>query len=413
MATNVSDDREWTLIGLVGTPATWNDSTALASFDQLLCAAVGVLTCAIARQPAIPAGMAGRLTAGLHQPSSGGLRDLGRYLAEQAALLPAVRGLAGFMLIESADDGWLGKTVILRNRIAHDPASDAIRAELATHLQRAPDLDRIGRIIRTEVDGRVCWVEGEERCPLDPVFIERDGFLSWWSRVDRDTGEATRSDGETLGPTFSAFWRDLRRRDPALEDPTPDDFRAKALDHIVPAAADAPVWWAVGAIRRRGPDRFLVEPDVLDAAIPGCELRLVLDAGDSASPDMGRSLADLLGLAKRPGVAELASLASARSGITMLAIEAENLPSRGFLRLLEWLTDLADIRSKDLPGRLVILVGRPASRLVEDDEILFERLPSGIEQTLRLKPHATHLRLIDFQWLLQRHAPWWNPFARR
>lgn len=417
-----------TLADLLGAPAEWEPAKAHARFDRWMLAVNAVLVAAHARAATVPAGIGGRIARALERPSSGGLRDLAAFLSKSVPKGSAT-ALARLIVQEAPETGWLGRFIVLRNRVYHNPDSPEALAELARHLAKAPAFDLLG-CFDTDAAGEAHWLGPDESTdkpiPLGPLFQCRDGEYVWWEGLTPD-GALRPSDGSLAGPDrWRLMWQELRARDPALDDPTPADFAAKARrleGERPPPTTDA--WWAAEQLfHSTEAPHFLVDPLILGQSLPG-DRRIDLGADLLATQPPGEALAVHLGLAEPVRISPLLRFCEALDGNTLLTLDATRVDAWAFLRILFWLTDLADdLRQEDAkpaplwpalrdlvssekapdpkttppPCHLAVLVARSEAALRKDDETLFERLPTGLDKVLRLPPHATHLRLFDFIW---------------
>ncbi len=398
------------LTDLSGVPVSWGVDAAHGRFDTLLSAICWLLTAAHVSQQCLPSGIAGRVEKAFINPTSGGLRDLARFLATKSVECPAVSRLSAFVETECADSGWFGRFVVLRNKLLHAPHSENIICDLAEHLRTSPDLDAFG-FIQTGTAGSVEWQDEKSALSLVPFFTVQEKTIISPIRMSERIWLG--SDGVPMGISFLRFWQEVRRRDPALDQPTSVDFRLKGQHVCVSMPSDAERWWASSQLRRgKGPTCFFVENEVIGCMIGNPVVRLHLHAGDGDFPDIGAILSGALGLADRLSVKDLSRLASEQPGLTLVTLDASQLSTRGMLRLIEWVADLADVRDANRPGVLAVFVSRSADQLVLDDEVLFERLPPDMERVLRIFPMATHTRLIDFQWPAARPANYWKRWVR-
>lgn len=382
---------------LLTAPPNWPFEHAFAWFDQLLLAVTGILTCAVAEDARIPPGMGHRLAQALAQPTSGGLKDLAAFLAKARINHPCVGDLAGWVVDQSPDNGWVGQFVVLRNRMMHDPNGVANQKTIVSHLQEFPDIP--GELYADPM-GWPGYKHFGKSISLFPVCECRDGRFIWWNRV-QENGQATLSDGLLPGAVtaFTEFWRQIRYRDPELVDCSPLDFRAKgsALAPLWPVSDQK--WWAADELFKPSlPPHFLVEPDVLGTNLTHVSCRIDFHADKLLEAGPGIAFAKRLGLKQPLMVADLVRLSTSLPGRTLVAIDASMLTARGFLQMIYWLADLAALRDAKAAGQLCVCVSRSREQLIQDHEAIFARLPLGLERAIRPRPHAKHLRLEDFLW---------------
>jgi len=370
-----------------------------SGLQDILTAIAGVCMSAVDDEAEVPGGLTGRFAAAFTKPSLGAIREFILWLSSRVSC-PSMTELAAF-LEKDRKPGWLGKMVQLRNRWVHP--KEETPADVEKHAQEliadAPDFASLGRI-ETDTSGALRWCGAAGAHALDP-WAWRDGdavrFFTAFTPPDRLLF------GEGDAPTqarFAETWRRLRMADPSLDDPTPDEFHARARDRTGEYVGEAP-WWLAKVISP-GASGVLVASGSLDGALahagsasPGCS---TVDVGCPADGKTPEAAAERLGLARPVDVAALGRFAEPRRPV-ILAIRAGGLDSRTFAQALYW---LADLRESGHGTHVRVLVERSLEGLQRDQETLWDRLPDRLPGVLRAPPRSDGAALPDFLWTAKR-----------
>ena len=373
-----------------------------SGLQEILTLLVAVMFPALARERSVPPGLTTRFKECASRPTVGSLRDFLVWVSSNDSLtsLPTLSAY----LQQEKKDGWLSRLVELRNRWQHPKGEtrEAVVAQVVTLLQAMPEELQLARIEVT-AHGDAVWTNRGESVSLRPFGFAAAGELHVFTHFEPPGILCFKASDAGIEQEFRNMWSELRVLDQKLEDPTSEEFSAKARRAAAAHHGDAP-WW-LDRMADRGPNALLVDPTVIDGALAHLTTRdpttVVVDLPLANDQSVPSCLAEKLGLARPPDAKELLAFVGGKSTCA-LAVRCQPLSVRGFSQVLYWLADLRDAGPSDT---LRILVGRDPQQLEADQEKLWDRLPERMEDLLRKPPSSKGAGLVAFLW--PKEKPKW------
>ncbi len=350
---------------------------------------------------ATPEGFSALVKSALYNPSLGGLHALVSKAAQEG-VFAFLTEVDEFWAQEHRGSGPLQALGQLRNQLEHpkDMSREQVLGKATSLVQSLPGLLREPRIICGD-SGRVFWQRSAEQYPLWPVmsFSNTGRLLAGEMDAAGELGFAEPQPEATRA--WQGLWSEVRRRDTALDAPTPEEFmqRIQAAEDTI---ADSPSPWWLGKIWDGKGSALLVQPGEANAVPWNILAQDAATAVLSIIPDSEQSvpeaIAGRLGLKTPPGPQDLLALLPPGHRLLLQVCFPNSMP-RHVLQGLLWLADLHEQSHGDRI-RLIVVLDIGQVELVWAKH--WDRLPDSLDDLLLPAPRSRHADLRKYYWLAER-----------
>lgn len=406
----------WSLLDVVRAPTESlegdaDDTIAILKdgVQRALIVLVSVYAADAARNE-VPPGFTAEFEKALTSPSPGGLMNFLKWAAARSFSDAAGPLTAYISDVEKSNNGWFSHLATLRNRWAHPDEYDVETTldETREVLEAPPSFVTTSTLAALD-DGTVHWTGTMgEPIPLEPFLFHEEPNLYVPEEMDPPDRLRFSAQTDPPGRGFSEIWHELRVADRDLKDPTPPELRAKLKSTTSSSPPDSSTAdpGHLSSFAEADAPGLLIVPSL--AAVARSALRMQWPSAQvlSYALDEGQSLrdplSDLLGLNCPPSWEDLCRLQHADTP-AVFVIDVTDLKSSD---VLQRLYELADLHDTCAPAHLKFVLCRPQEKIANDQEAIWDRLPSHLSDLLFAPRSNPALKLPDHLWTPKQRFAW-------
>jgi hypothetical protein len=406
----------WSLLDVVRAPTESlegdaDDAVAILKdgVQRALIALVSVYAADAVRNK-VPPGFTAEFEKALTSPSPGGLMNFLKWAAARSFSDAAGPLTAYIDDVEKSGDGWFSRLATLRNRWAHPDEYDVETTldETREVLEAPPSFVTTSTLAALD-DGTVHWTGTiGEPISLEPFLFHEEPNLYVPEEMDPPDRLQFSAQMNPLGRGFSEIWHGLRVADQELEDPTPQELRAKLKGTPSPTSPDHSVGdpGQLSSFAEADAPGLLVVPSLAAAGRSALRMQWpsaqVLSYALEDDQSLRDPLSDLLGLNRSPSWEDLCRLQHADTP-AVFVVDVTDLESSA---VLQRLYELADLHDTCAPAHLKFILCRPQEAIENDQEAVWDRLPSHLSDLLFPPSSNPALKLPALLWTSKQRFAW-------
>lgn len=406
----------WSLLDVVRAPTEsleGDADDAVAVLKDGVQRALIVLACvyaADATRNEVPPRFTSQFQKAMTSPSPGGLMNFLEWAAARS-FSDAAGPLAAYIDdVEKSGDGWFSRLATLRNQWAHPDEYDVETTldETREVLEAPPSFVTTSTLAALD-DGTVHWtgMMGEP-IPLEPFLFHEEPNLYVPEEMDPPDRLRFSAQTDPPGRGFSEIWHELRVADRDLKDPTPPELWAKlksttSSTHPDSSTADP---GHLSSFAEADAPGLLVVPSLAAAARSALVMQWpsaqILSYALEDDQSLRDPLSDLLGLDRPPSWEDLCRLQHSDTP-AVFVVDVTDLENSA---VLQRLYELADLHDTCAPTHLKFVLCRPQEKIENDQEAIWDRLPSHLSDLLFPPSSNPALKLSAHLWTPKQRFAW-------